>query len=109
MIQAGHWRRGHVYGEANIVRQGLASTLKPGDIVVIANLPAHKRNEVRTSSKQLVPPCTTCPDFNPIEQSFAKLKGALYDRIGQALKAFQPHDHNYFRKADMVQPDRTLL
>jgi transposase len=49
------------------------------------------------------------PDFNPIEQSFAKLKvhlckakerniPALYNRIRQALKAFQPHEfHNYFR------------
>jgi transposase len=51
------------------------------------------------------------PDFNPIEQSLAKLKAhlrkakersipVLYDEVGQALKTFQPHGfHNYFRKA----------
>jgi len=97
------------------VRQCLAPSLKPGDIVIIDNLPAHKRDEVRAiieaagATLRYLPPYS--PDLNPIEQSFAKLKAhlrkarernipALYDRIGQALETFQANEfRNYFRKA----------
>lgn len=97
------------------LRQCLAPSLRPGDIVIIDNLPAHKRDEVRTmieaagATLRYLPPYS--PDFNPIEQSFAKLKAhlrkakertipALYDRIGQALETFQPNEFpNYFRKS----------
>jgi transposase len=95
------------------VDQVLGPTLKPGDIVVMDNLPAHKGDEVRAlieaKGAQLVflPPYS--PDLNPIELVFAKLKAllraaaertvdALWDRIGEILKAFTPQEcANYFR------------
>jgi transposase len=91
----------------------LGPTLKPGDIVVMDNLPAHKgeivRNRIETTGARLLllPPYS--PDLNPIERAFSKLKallrkaaertmGALWDRIGQVLKAFTPQEcANYFR------------
>jgi len=54
---------------------------RPGDIVVIDNLVAHKRQEVRelieAAGAQLryLPPYS--PDLNPIEHAFAKLKAHL--------------------------------
>jgi transposase len=97
------------------LQQCLAPALRPGDIVVIDNLSAHKGDEVRTiieaagAALRYLPPYS--PDLNPIEQSFAKLKAhlrkakartipALYDRIGQALGTFQANEFpNYFRKS----------
>ena len=97
------------------VRQSLAPSLRPGDIVILDNLPAHKRDEVRRiieaagASLIYLPPYS--PDLNPIEQSFAKLKAhlrkakertvpAIYDRIGQALGTFRASEFpNYFRKS----------
>ena len=97
------------------LRQCLVPTLKPGDIVVMDNLPAHKVQDVRktiaAAKAELwyLPPYS--PDLNPIEQSFAKLKAllrkaqersipALYDQIGKALDFFQPAEcHNYFKNS----------
>jgi transposase len=59
----------------------LVPTLKPGDIVVMDNLPAHKPAGVRRSIEAAgadllyLPPYS--PDFNPIEMAFAKLKASL--------------------------------
>jgi transposase len=97
------------------LRQCLVPTLRPGDIVIIDNLPAHKGDQVRQSIEaagatlRYLPPYS--PDLNPIEQSFAKIKAhlrqakertipALYDRIGRALETFEPREFpNYFRNA----------
>ena len=97
------------------LQQCLVQTLRPGDIVIIDNLPAHKRDEVRMiieaagATLRYLPPYS--PDLNPIEQSFAKLKSylrkhkartipALYDRIGCALQTFAPTEFpNYFRNS----------
>ena len=97
------------------LQQCLAPTLRPGDIVIIDNLPAHKRDAVRQiieaagATLRYLPPYS--PDLNPIEQSFAKMKAhlrqakertipALYDRIGRALETFEPREFpNYFRNA----------
>lgn len=97
------------------LRQCLLPTLRPGDIVIIDNLPAHKREEVREmieaagAELRYLPPYS--PDLNPIEQAFAKLKAhlrkakertipALYERIGRALDCFEPTEcQNYFRKS----------
>ena len=63
------------------LRQCLVPPLRSGDIVIIDNLPAHKRNEVREiiqaagATLRYLPPYS--PDLNPIEQSFAKLKSYL--------------------------------
>ena len=97
------------------VRQCLAPTLSPDDIVVMDNLPAHKVDEVREiieaagAELRYLPPYS--PDLNPIEQGFAALKAhlrkakertvpALYDRIGQLLDRFEPTAcRNYFRNS----------
>jgi transposase len=63
------------------VEQVLAPTLRPGDVVVLDNLAAHKQPEVRVAIEQtgallrFLPPYS--PDFNPIELAFAKLKAFL--------------------------------
>ena len=91
----------------------LGPTLKPGDLVVMDNLPAHKGDKVRALIKargaelRFLPPYS--PDLNPIELVFAKLKtllrkaaersrDGLWDRIGTVLEAFTPAEcANYFR------------
>ncbi len=61
--------------------QFLAPTLKPGDVVVMDNLSAHKVDGIRQTiestgaSVLYLPPYS--PDLNPIEQVFAKLKAIL--------------------------------
>lgn len=97
------------------VEQILAPSLKPGDIVVLDNLSAHKvpgvRGAIEASGARLLylPPYS--PDFNPIEQLFAKLKAllrkaaersvdGLWSRIAALLDAFTTAEcTNYFRNA----------
>ena len=61
--------------------QVLAPELRPGDIVVMDNLPSHKISGVREAIDKvgaqlmLLPPYS--PDFNPIEIAFSKLKALL--------------------------------
>ena len=63
------------------VEQVLVPTLRPGDVVVLDNLAVHKQPEVRAAIEavgaqlRFLPPYS--PDFNPIEQAFAKLKAFL--------------------------------
>ena len=63
------------------VEQVLVPTLKPGDIVVLDNLPAHKPVAIREAIEAagatmlFLPPYS--PDFNPIEMAFSKLKALL--------------------------------
>lgn len=62
----------------------LVPTLKPGDIVVMDNLPAQKNDDVRQiiepagAQLRYLPPYS--PDLNPIEMAFAKLKAHLRRR-----------------------------
>jgi transposase len=97
------------------VEQVLVPTLGQGDIVVMDNLPAHRRAGVRQAIEaagarlRFLPPYS--PDFNPIENSFAKLKALLrkvaartiedlWNAIGDALPQFTPHEcANYFTAA----------
>ena len=97
------------------VEQVLVPTLKPGDIVVMDNLPAHKPAGVRGAIERagavlsFLPPYS--PDFNPIENAFAKMKSllrakaertipALWDAVGAAVDLFSPTEcANYFRAA----------
>jgi transposase len=97
------------------VEQVLAPTLNPGDIVVMDNLPAHKGAAVRSAietrgaSLVLLPPYS--PDFNPIENAYAKFKSllrgegartvdALETAIANAFHAFTPQEcTNYFTAA----------
>ncbi len=59
----------------------LAPELKPGDIVFMDNLGAHKDTKVRAAIEArgaqlvLLPPYS--PDLNPIEQCWSKIKGYL--------------------------------
>ena len=63
------------------VDQVLVPTLQPGDVVILDNLAVHKQPEVRAAIEavgarlRFLPPYS--PDFNPIEQAFAKLKAFL--------------------------------
>jgi transposase len=97
------------------VEQVLAPTLDPGDIVVMDNLPAHKgiavraMIEARGANLLLLPPYS--PDFNPIENAYAKFKShlrkasartvnTLEAAIADAFRAFTPNEcANYFRAA----------
>jgi transposase len=60
------------------VRQSLIPTLRPGDIVILDNLPSHKgkavRDAIRAVGARLLFLPAYSPDLNPIEQVFAKLK-----------------------------------
>jgi transposase len=94
------------------VEQVLVPTLKPGDIVIADNLPAHKVAGVQKAienadaSLHYLPPYS--PDFNPIEKAFAKLKAylrkiaartvdALWDAVADAIRTFtSAHCRNYF-------------
>jgi transposase len=108
---------GPINGESFLayVRQALVPTLSPGDIVVMDNLGSHKVIGVREAIEAVgakllyLPPYS--PDFDPIEQVFAKLKNklrklarrtvdALWDAIGIVLHDFQPEEcSNYFLNA----------
>ncbi len=63
------------------VEQVLVPTLRVGDVVVLDNLIVHKQPDVRLAIERagaairFLPPYS--PDFNPIEQAFAKLKALL--------------------------------
>ncbi len=98
----------------------LAPTLAPGDIVIMDNLPAHKVGGARAAIERagakllFLPPYS--PDFNPIEQVFAKIKpllrkaaartvGTLQAAIAAALDAFTPGEcANYFTNSG-YEPD----
>ena len=63
------------------VEHFLAPALKPGQVVVMDNLGAHRPKKVRELIEGegcellYLPPYS--PDFNPIEDAFAKIKGML--------------------------------
>lgn len=73
------------------VEQMLAPQLLAGDIVVMDNLGSHKvpgvQQAIQASGAQLryLPPYS--PDFNPIEQVFAKLKAALRRRAARTRES----------------------
>ncbi|ESR25222.1 Mobile element protein [Lutibaculum baratangense AMV1] len=97
------------------VEQVLAPTLKPGDVVVMDNLPAHKVAGIREAIEaagatvRYLPPYS--PDFDPIEMAFAKLKALLngaakrtvtelWDAVAEAIDRFTPTEcRNYFAAA----------
>ena len=66
---------------ARWVQDALIPTLAPGATVVLDNLQVHRHAEARAAIEaagcQLCFLPTYSPDFNPIEQVFAKLKGHL--------------------------------
>ncbi len=91
--------------------QVLVPTLRPGQVVVMDNLSAHKGGRVREILEEAgcelvyLPPYS--PDLNPIEQAFSKVKGllrraeartrdALVEAMGQALSAVTTQDASGF-------------
>ena len=72
------------------VEQFLAPTLKSRDIVFMDNVPIHKVAGVREAIERrgaiLVYLPAYSPDFNPIEQVFAKLKAVLRKIAAYTLK-----------------------
>lgn len=97
------------------VQQVLAPTLRPGDIVIMDNLAAHKSMPVKDAIEAVgarllfLPPYS--PDLNPIENAFAKLKALLrkaaarsieqlWDAIARIIQTYSPHEcANYFAAA----------
>jgi transposase len=63
------------------VADTLVPTLKPGDVVVMDNLAAHKvagiRGAIEAAGARLLYLPAYSPDFNPIEMAFAKIKALL--------------------------------
>ncbi len=89
------------------VEQVIAPVLRPGQVVVVDNLSAHKGERVEElvearGAKLLFLPAYS-PDLNPIEEAFAKLKArlrrekactkeALIEAIGRSLDAVSARD-----------------
>jgi transposase len=89
------------------IRTQLAPTLRPGQVVVLDNLSAHKGGGIREVIEArgcwllYLPPYS--PDFTPIEQAFSKLKAilrglgartkeALQEAVRLAIEAISRHD-----------------
>ncbi len=76
------------------VEQDLVPTLVPRDRVIMHNLPAHKVAGVKEAieaagaTRVFLPPYS--PDFNPIEQAFAKLKALLRKAAARSVDASGP-------------------
>jgi len=118
---------GPINGETFLawVRQCLVTILRWGDIVVMDNLSAHKiagvREAIEAAGATLLylPPYS--PDFNPIEQVFAKLKTllrkaaarsleALWQVIGNLLARFSSREClRYFQNAGYGLSNREML
>jgi transposase len=98
---------GPMTGEAfrAYVEQVLAPELEPGDAVVMDNLSPHKvagvKEAIRAAGASVLYLPSYSPDFNPIEQRFAKFKSllrtaaartqtVLWETIGTLLDAFKP-------------------
>src|SRR3954466_12916876 len=104
---------GPMTGEAfrAYVEQVLAPALEPGDVVAMDNLAVHKvagvQEAIRAAGASVLYLPSYSPDFNPIEQLFAKLKAllrkaaartqnALWETIGTLLGDFTPAEcQNY--------------
>lgn len=95
------------------VRQELLPQLKPGQVVVLDNLPAHK--SLKIDELVAAAGCTVLrlppysPDFNPIEMAISKVKvvlrslarrtvGALFAAIDEALRRITVADAVAFIK-----------
>jgi len=89
------------------VGEALVPMLKPGQVLVMDNLPAHKSPQIdrlieSVGARVLRLPAYS-PDFNPIEMAISKVKtvlrklarrsvDGLFTGIGEALESIQPTD-----------------
>jgi transposase len=106
------------------VERVLAPTLEAGQLVIMDNLSAHKPARVRELIEgrgcELIYLPAYSPDFNPIEEAFAKIKeilrrvgartkDALVDALAEALSAISAQDaRGYFEHAG-YRPRAQLL
>lgn len=87
------------------VRQVLVPTLKPGQIVVMDNLSAHKVQGVREAISSaggwlwFLPPYS--PDLNPIELAFSKLRRAFESAGHRTIDALW---HDSQRILELINP-----
>ena len=97
------------------VERVLVPELRPGEVVLMDNLSSHKGPQVRAlieaAGAELLYLRSYSPDFNPIENAFAKLKAllrkaaertveGLWRAIGALVDAFTPGEcANYFAAA----------
>jgi transposase len=106
------------------VERVLSPMLCPGQVVVMDNLTAHKGERVKELIEErgceliYLPPYS--PDFNPIEEAFAKIKGilrkaearsreALIEAIALAISAVTARDaHGFFEHCGYVMPVQSL-
>jgi len=89
------------------VHDALLPMLKPGQVLVMDNLPAHKSPQIDRLVESIgarvlrLPPYS--PDFNPIEMAISKIKTVLrklarrsveglFSGIGEALESIRPTD-----------------
>jgi transposase len=89
------------------IRDGLVPNLKPGQVVVLDNLPAHKSPKIDALIESAgagvlrLPPYS--PDFNPIEMAISKIKSilrklsrrsvdGLFEAIDQAIHSVNADD-----------------
>jgi len=97
------------------VERVLVPELRPGEMVILDNLSSHKGPRVRAlieaagAELLYLPPYS--PDFNPIENAFAKLKAhlrklaersveGLWATLGRLVDTFTPREcANYFAAA----------
>ncbi len=101
--------------EAYVERVLAPTTLEAGQLMIMDNLSAHKPARVKelieSRGCKLIYLSAYSPDFNPIEEAFAKIKGmlrqagartkdALVDALGEALSAVSAQDaRGYFQHA----------
>ena len=106
------------------VEKVLAPSLEEGQIVIMDNLGAHRPKRIgelieERGCKLLYMPSYS-PDYNPIEEAFAKIKqmlrkasarmrGALVDAIGVALSAISARDARGFFEHAGYRPTAHLL
>ncbi len=109
---------GDAFGQ--YIETQLAPTLQKGDVVVLDNLPAHKRDDARRAVEKrgawllFLPPYS--PDFNPIELAFSKFKAHmkrlkprtiddLWKAAGKVCDLFKPDECMNFFVADGYAPE----
>jgi transposase len=84
------------------VDQVLVPELKPGDVVIMDNLGSHKgagvRAAIETAGAKLLYLTPYSPDFNPIENAFAKLKALLRN------EAERPSKHSGLKSPNCCLP-----
>jgi transposase len=106
------------------VEKVLAPSLKEGQIAVMDNLGAHRPKRVRELIEargcELMYLPSYSPDYNPIEEAFAKIKNllrkaavrskeALLDAIAAALSAISAEDARGFFEHAGYRPTAHLL